>query len=177
MERVIVESPFAGKGDTEEERDRETYRNVQYLRACMNDCFQHDQAPYASHGLYTQPGVLDDKVPEERDRGIKAGFLWGEAATRRKFYVDLGMSRGMEFGMGEGKRLGQKIDEVRLGPGWEELDTGVVVPPSLAAELRCTLKGYKNRFTNRVGFSDEFVSGYQQGLAEARDVVSGKKLE
>lgn len=50
MRRVIVESPYAG--DIE--------RNMRYLRACLADCLRRGEAPFASHAIYTQPGVLDD---------------------------------------------------------------------------------------------------------------------
>lgn len=47
---VIIESPYAGDVD----------RNLEYLRAAMRDCLKRGEAPFASHALYTQPGVLDD---------------------------------------------------------------------------------------------------------------------
>lgn len=120
MERVIIESPFAGKGETEEDRLIDTQLNLDYLRACMKDCLvNHDEAPYASHGLYTQPGVLDDTIPEERAHGIQAGFLWGEVASLRVFYVDLGMSSGMEYGKKAAEELGQKTEIRRLGGMWD----------------------------------------------------------
>lgn len=85
MRRVIIESPYAG--DVE--------RNLAYLRRCLADSLERGEAPFASHGLYTQPGVLNDDVPEERDHGIRAGFAWAEVADARVFYVDLGWSNGM----------------------------------------------------------------------------------
>lgn len=178
MERTIIESPFAGKGDTRDARDRQTMRNIQYLRACMRDSLcNHEEAPYASHGLYTQPGVLDDTDPDKREHGIQAGFKWGEVAEKRVFYVDLGVSRGMEYGMKAAVKIGQKVEERRLGENWRETQGGVLVSPALAATLRHTLKGMKNRYLNRPGFSYGFSAGYQQGLAEARDVVSNKLFE
>jgi hypothetical protein len=85
MKRVIIESPFAGDVD----------RNRRYLRACMADSLARDEAPFASHGLYTQEGVLDDTVPAERKRGIEAGYAWWEGADLVAFYIDLGWSDGM----------------------------------------------------------------------------------
>ena len=58
MQRVIIESPYAG--DVE--------RNVRYARAAMADCLKRGEAPFASHLLYTQEGVLDDDIPGERQR-------------------------------------------------------------------------------------------------------------
>jgi hypothetical protein len=104
---VVVESPYAG--DTE--------GNLRYLRAAMADCLSRGEAPFASHALYTQPGVLRDEVPEEREKGIAAGFAWGEFAKKRVVYLDLGWSRGMQAGVREAERLGQAV-EYRTLPGW-----------------------------------------------------------
>ena len=105
---VVVESPYAG--DVE--------RNLRYLRDALADCFARGEAPFASHGLYTQPGVLRDDVPEERAKGIAAGFAIGALFRRRVFYVDLGWSSGMRAGHDEAIRLGQAIEHRTL-PGWE----------------------------------------------------------
>jgi len=85
MNRVVVESPY--KGDVE--------RNTRYARACMADCFARGEAPFASHLLYTQEGVLDDDVPAERELGIEAGFSWSVVADLTAVYTNLGISEGM----------------------------------------------------------------------------------
>ena len=108
MKRVIVESPYAG--DIEE--------NLRYLRACMADCLSRGEAPFASHGLYTQPGVLRDDVPEEREAGIQAGFAWRNAAERTVVYTDLGTSRGMDYGIKHAEKLGHEIEYRRLFGEW-----------------------------------------------------------
>jgi hypothetical protein len=100
MIRVILESPFAG--DIE--------KNVAYARACMRDCLQRNEAPYASHLLYTQEGVLEDSIPEERTLGIEAGLLWGEAADLTVVYTDLGISSGMELGVERARTCGRPIE-------------------------------------------------------------------
>jgi hypothetical protein len=110
MKRVIVESPFAG--DVE--------RNLAYVRACMADCLKRGEAPYASHALYTQPGVLNDNDPAERKLGIEAGFAWREAAERTVFYVDLGWSRGMKQGHEDCVMKGRPFETRRLGGCWAE---------------------------------------------------------
>jgi len=107
MELVIIESPYAG----------DVKRNEEYARACMADCLRRGEAPYASHLLYTQPGVLDDTIPAERKLGMKAGFAWAAAASKRVVYTDLGMSRGMQAGVTSGEKLGQTI-EYRTLDGW-----------------------------------------------------------
>ncbi len=100
MRLVIVESPYAG--DVE--------RNLRYLRACMRDCLLRGEAPFASHGLYTQEGVLDDNIPAERSRGIDAGLLWGDKAEATVVYIDLGVSRGMEYGIARAEKQGRPIE-------------------------------------------------------------------
>jgi hypothetical protein len=109
MRLVVIESPYAG--DVE--------RNLKYLRAAMADCLSRGEAPFASHALYTQPGVLDDAKPDEREKGIRAGFAWGELAVLRVFYVDLGWSSGMRQGLAEATRFWQPV-EYRNLPGWAE---------------------------------------------------------
>lgn len=85
MKLVIVESPFAG--DIE--------GNLAYARAALRDCLSRGEAPIASHLLYTQPGVLEDGVPEQRELGIAAGLAWRWAVDYQIFYTDRGWSRGM----------------------------------------------------------------------------------
>ena len=94
--RVIVESPYAGDID----------KNERYARAAMRDCLLRGEAPLASHLLYTQPGVLDDATPDERQLGIECGFEWAAVAHAQVFYKDLGWSPGMEEAWRWGLRLG-----------------------------------------------------------------------
>lgn len=104
MKRVIIESPYAG----------DVARNTAYARACMADCLRRGEAPYASHLLYTQPGVLDDDDPDERRLGIEAGLAWGEAADLVAVYVDLGVSAGMQLGIDRHRERGTPIEMRRL---------------------------------------------------------------
>lgn len=48
--------------------------------------------PLASHLLYTQPGVLNDDIPEERTRGIEAGLAWSSKSEGSVIYIDRGIS-------------------------------------------------------------------------------------
>ncbi|WCK57440.1 hypothetical protein PP175_25575 (plasmid) [Aneurinibacillus sp. Ricciae_BoGa-3] len=86
---VIVESPFAG--DVE--------GNIQYARMAVRDSLLRGEASIASHLLYTQEGILDDNIPEERQHGIDAGLAWGKVAEKTVVYIDKGISRGMEYGI------------------------------------------------------------------------------
>ncbi len=89
MKRVILESPFAG----------EVERNIKYARECVKDCLKRDESPIASHLLFTQEGILDDDIPEERELGTKAGLTWKNVAELHVFYIDYGISKGMQYGM------------------------------------------------------------------------------
>ena len=100
MRLVIIESPYAG--DIE--------RHEQYARAAMHDCLMRGEAPFASHLLYTQPGVLDDAVRAERLTGIVAGFAWGEVADAVVVYSDLGLSPGMQSAIEMHKGAGRTIE-------------------------------------------------------------------
>lgn len=86
MKLVILESPYAG----------DVARNITYARAAVRDCLLRGEAPIASHLLYTQEGVLDDNIPEQRELGIAAGLAWRNVAEVAVFYVDHGWSKGME---------------------------------------------------------------------------------
>jgi hypothetical protein len=107
---VIIESPYAG--DVE--------RNLRYLRACMRDCLLRGEAPYASHALYTQPGVLRDDVPEERRHGIEAGFAFRPLTKMTVVYADLGYSTGMKHGINHAKEIDHPIAYRTLGGEWAQ---------------------------------------------------------
>ena len=62
MRRIIIESPYRG------DDVRATNRNVTFARACMRDALLRGEAPLASHLLYTQHGVLNDRDLKERLR-------------------------------------------------------------------------------------------------------------
>jgi hypothetical protein len=113
MRRVIVESPYAGK------TDEEIARNEAFARAAMADCFRRGEAPYASHLLYTQPGVLRDGVPEERRLGIAAGFVWRDVADATVVYTNLGVTDGMRQGIEDAEAKGRPVEYRHLeGEDW-----------------------------------------------------------
>lgn len=86
--RVIVESPFAGG-----------FANVRYARECVRDCINRGESPFASHLLFTQRGVLNDAIPEERRAGINAAIGWLQVADYVAVYMDLGITPGMVTGI------------------------------------------------------------------------------
>jgi len=104
MRRVILESPYAGDVD----------QNTDYARACMHDCLMRGEAPFASHLLYTQPGVLRDKNNDERMLGIEAGLAWGRVAEATVVYIDHGISAGMRQGMDRAEMEGRPVERRRL---------------------------------------------------------------
>jgi hypothetical protein len=93
-------------------------RNRAYALACMRDCLERGEAPYASHLLFDHPGLLDDANPQHRKLGMEAGFCWGRVGACRVFYLDLGMSSGMRDGLSEAVRLKQQIRVRTLGGSW-----------------------------------------------------------
>lgn len=100
MRLVILESPYAG--DTE--------ANVAYARACVRDSLMRGEAPIASHLLYTQPGILNDADPRDRELGIAAGLAWKLVAHASVVYMDRGLSVGMQSGIDSAIAAGLKVD-------------------------------------------------------------------
>ena len=110
MRRVILESPYAG----------DVVANLKYARQCVRDSVLRGEAPIASHLLSTQPGILDDLVPEERALGIAAGLAWLVHADAMVLYIDRGVSPGMQEAMRLAQRHGlptelRAIDAVEVG--------------------------------------------------------------
>lgn len=144
MRLVIVESPFApqtgkvnacalhgaiadGDGCTpchlyrraETFRGLEIARNIDYGCAALADCFRRGEAPYASHLLYTRRGVLDDTKPDERQLGIRAGFMWRKRSDATAVYTDLGISQGMQLGIDDAAK-DKRVVEYRSIVGWKK---------------------------------------------------------
>lgn len=106
MRLVIIESPFAG----------DVIKNLDYARAAMRDCLMRGEAPFASHALYTQPGILDDDIPADHQHGIDAGLAWGAMAAATIVYADLGISSGMRYGIEAAERSGRPVEYRYLRP-------------------------------------------------------------
>ena len=102
-EIVIVESPYAGDFD----------RNEEYARRCMKDCLERGEYPFASHLLYTQ--VLDDTIPDERKWGMEAGWAFIEKSNFSAVYEDYGISGGMEKGIELAKKLKHTVEYRLIG--------------------------------------------------------------
>jgi len=100
MRLVVLESPYAGDVET----------NTSYARKAMQDCLSRNEAPFASHLLYTQEGVLDDTDPVQRSLGMRAGFAWGSRAEACVVYEDFGISDGMKEGIKRAIDLGLQVE-------------------------------------------------------------------
>lgn len=105
MRLVIIESPYAGDIEA----------NVEYARACIRDSLSWGEAPIASHLLYTQPGILRDSMPKERQWGIDAGLAWGSVAEATVVFVDRGISKGMQYGIDAAHKAGRPVEYRKLG--------------------------------------------------------------
>lgn len=106
---VIIESPLASP------TIEGWVQNKKYARACMRDCLERGEAPYASHLLYAQEGLLNDDVAEERALGIHAGLVWGKFADKSVVYTDLGISSGMDRGIKRAREENREIEYRTLG--------------------------------------------------------------
>lgn len=104
MRRVILESPYAG----------DVAANVAYARACVRDSLSRNEAPLASHLLYTQEGILRDEDPTERWLGIDAGLAWGAVAEATVVYTNHGISDGMALGIAAAMHQGRPVEYRRL---------------------------------------------------------------
>jgi len=152
MRCVVIESPYAGKDDIEVER------NLMYLRACLRDSLMRGEAPYASHGLYTQPGVLDDNVPEERRLGMHAGKWIGQHMDWTVVYDDFGISPGMEDALNY-KKNGYQYETRQIDPDvvedikrWEQ-----------------NKRGSKKAHEEYDAAIDRFWIGYSKKMMESED--------
>lgn len=97
--RAVVESPYAG----------DIKSNLKYLKGLLLWCAKFGYAPWASHAVYTQKGVLIDEIPEERTAGIEAGLLVASFAQYTILGTEKGISRGMQYGVANAQRAGRQI--------------------------------------------------------------------
>ena len=106
MRKVILESPYSG----------DIKKNIAYARECVRDSLNKNEAPIASHLLYTQQGILNDDIAIERQKGIDAGLAWIDVAEATVVYEDLGISTGMKHGIKKAEEAGKPIEyrKIRL---------------------------------------------------------------
>jgi hypothetical protein len=106
MKLVVIESPLRGHVPAwvplQLAPHVERYHrwlNRHYAKQCMLDSLARGEAPYASHVLFDQPGLLDDANSDQRVTGLRAGIYWGRVAEARAVYCDRGISDGMRAGI------------------------------------------------------------------------------
>lgn len=99
MKLVVIESPYAGDVEA----------NIKYARMCISHSLKLGECPIASHLLYTQEGILDDNVYEERMLGINAGLEWAKKADYTVVYGDRGISKGMQYGIDSAIKNGRPV--------------------------------------------------------------------
>ena len=118
MRRVVIESPYSAATPWG------VQRHIKYLRACLRDSLLKEEAPFASHGLYTLEGVLDESNEHNRRLGMGAGFAWlsPAAVAADVVYCDLGLSDGMLEGIRHARQNGVVIEFRELGPAWVRID-------------------------------------------------------
>lgn len=127
FKRVVMESPYSG----------DIKRNIIYARSCLSDCLSRNEAPIASHLLYTQDGVLDDSDWEQRQTGIEAGLSWTERADYVVVYCDYGITEGMKQGIRAAEAAAKTIYYRTLGVNGLNIE----VKPHLSGYRGETAKG------------------------------------
>jgi len=105
MKLVIIESPYYSP-------DREEMgRNIDYALDCLRDSLGRNEAPFASHLLYTR--VLDDSKVTERRLGLSAALRWIPQASSTAVYIDRGVSAGMRIGIQHAAYTAVQIRSIR----------------------------------------------------------------
>lgn len=98
---VILESPYGGD---------HVKRNIEYARKATLHSLYQGEAPFVSHLLYTQKGILNDLFEDERELGILAGFVWRKFAVKTVVYIDYGITKGMIEGINHANKFEQNIE-------------------------------------------------------------------
>jgi hypothetical protein len=146
MRCVVLESPYAASSRWRIVAFFQRWRNRRYARAAVRDSLLRGEAPIASHLLYTQPGILRDADPVERQRGIAAGLTWLTVAEATVAYIDYGVSRGMRYGIEAAQRAGVKVEYRRLGQPIDKEKCDVPNPRRSepgAPKVNCAFQGSK----------------------------------
>ena len=113
--RVIIESPYAGNSRWRVVAFFQRVQNRKYARAAVRDRLWRGESPIASPRLYTQPGILREEIPGERQQGIEAGLAWRAVAEVSAVYTDQGISKGMTFGIEAAEAAGIPVEYRTLG--------------------------------------------------------------
>ena len=111
---TLIESPYAGTPE-------EILENEAYARHAVKDCLSRNEIPFASHILYTQPGVLDDTQSAQRRLGIEAGLIMGQLCQKTALYEDRGITPGMEEGVERAFSFGRNVEHRNLNKEYSKV--------------------------------------------------------
>ena len=89
MDKVFLITPYSAQTIEAIER------NIDYAREATHKLLVTNNAVFASHLLYTQPNVLDDRNLAQRSLGMKAGQEFLKVCDYAYVGLDLGISKGM----------------------------------------------------------------------------------
>jgi hypothetical protein len=140
---LILESPYAGNVE----------ENVAYARAAVRDSLLRGESPIASHLLYTQPGILEDSVPDERQLGVEAGLAWRFVVEASVIYQDLGITPGMRRGIEAAETAGVPVEYRNLASFRTQKGRAASsrAPPGRRGDPRCRLGSKSNRVLAPMG--------------------------
>jgi hypothetical protein len=98
-------------------------------------------------------GVLDDRVPEQRTLGVRAGFLVRRRTDYTVVYTDLGITDGMLLGIHDADNYGHKIIYRKIN--WEDKQmTNVVSDDALVEDNTQSTPVFSSRvcpFCRKIG--------------------------
>jgi len=118
---VDVETPYM------DEDHGNVARNILYARACVRDSLMRGETPFALNIFYSQPGIIDDSVSDERRIAIqtvdKLIGAFPDAVTA--VYEDLGISKSMQYGIDRATLSRRKVEFRKLGEGWLERELAI----------------------------------------------------
>ena len=134
---VLIESPYA-----------HTHKwgiqlHEAYLEACLFDSLMRGETPIATHKLYTR--ALDDRIVDERRLGMLQAEIMLDFISIHAVYYDLGISKGMWWGIEQGERAGKRVEprslyEHDLHPNdklkWNDLRSKITMEKTNAAEVK-----------------------------------------
>ena len=102
---VYIASPYAGDVES----------NVLFAKDACRYAIQQGAAPVAAHLLY--PQLLDDRIPEEREAGLRMGLRVLEACDEL-WLCGESISAGMQKELEAAERLGIPVRRI----SWQELE-------------------------------------------------------
>lgn len=131
MKRAIIESPF--KGANMDERKE----NENYARACCAHAVKLGFVPFASHLFF--PQFLNEDDSEQRKLGIEMGYDFWDKADVLLFYIDRGMSPGMQAALSKAFIEGRPVRKMSIKADVSSPQTAgtrLATPPEVQAFVK-----------------------------------------